>query len=65
MLHAFEEIRHCIGIVAGFRQRLNADAVGFGFVGAREIYLHLFGKALHCCDGADTGVARAVGTLMR
>ena len=56
-----EEIRHAVGIEAGGREEAHADAIGLGFVGAREIDLLLHGRALRHGDAAERGVTRAGG----
>ena len=63
--HGLEEVRHAVRIEAGGGEEADADAVGFVFVGAREVDLLLHGRALRHGDAAQRGVARAGGRADR
>ena len=64
-LHAAEKFGHRIRIEIGLGQGLDADPVGFGFVGAGEIDLQLRRQTFRRGDGADVGIAGAVRALVR
>jgi hypothetical protein len=55
-LQALEEIRHRLGAKTGLAEQFNADAVGFFFVGAREIDLELLLGGRDAGDGANAGL---------
>jgi hypothetical protein len=61
LMHALEEIGHGARIESAGDQGLDADAVGLGFVMAREVDLALHGARLHGGDGGDARIGAAVG----
>ena len=59
--HGFEERRHALRIEAGAREDAEADAIGFGFVRAREADLLLDREALRRRHAGHRRVAAASG----
>ena len=59
--HGLEERGHAVRIEAGARQDAEADAIGFGFVGAREADLLLDREALRRRHAGHRRVTAAGG----